>query len=382
MDLAFPVHTYHERLGRVLDRMRSEEIDAVLVTMPDNINWLTGYDTLGYLWFQCLLITDRLDEPRFLTRTMESAGVHYTSCIRDARYYDIVSEDPVAKVVDWVSELSLQSGRIGVELSSFTLLPYQWDQLRAALPDARFVDATNTVAEERVVKSTLEQEYQRKAARAADLALMAGVEALEPGISETAVAGIMAEALGAAGSEHAAIPPMIVSGERTQMIHALARPRAIGQGDLVILELAGVCNRYHAVLMRTASLGEPSLRARDVAAWLAEAHAAAIAEVRPGADPDAPNRACNAVLERVGLVENRAHRIGYSLGIAYAPTWLEPMMLAEGDPHTMQPGMSFTIEPNLWLPDEGFGVKLGETVACTADGPVSLSQLPHDLIVV
>jgi len=57
-------------------------------------------------------------------------------------------------------------------------------------------------------------------------------------------------------------------------------------------------------------------------------------------------------------------------------------MLAEGDPHTMQPGMSFTIEPNLWLPDEGFGVKLGETVACTADGPVSLSQLPHDLIVV
>jgi Xaa-Pro dipeptidase len=117
--------------------------------MPDNVNWLTGYDTLGYLWFQCLLVTDRLDEPRFLTRTMESAGVHYTSCIRDARYYDIVSQDPVAIVVGWVTELGLEGSRIGVELSSFTLLPHQWDALRDALPGAEFVDATTTVAEER-----------------------------------------------------------------------------------------------------------------------------------------------------------------------------------------------------------------------------------------
>jgi Xaa-Pro dipeptidase len=166
------------------------------------------------------------------------------------------------------------------------------------------------------------------------------------------------------------------------MIHALARPRTIGAGDVVLLELAGVCNRYHAVLMRTAVVGRPSPRVRATAECLEEAMAAAIAACTPGADAAAPDRACNAVLARHDLVRRRAHRIGYSLGIAYPPTWLEPMVLAEGDPHRIQPGMSFTLEPNLYLPDEGFGMKLGETVVCTAEGPESLSSLDHGLIVV
>jgi Xaa-Pro aminopeptidase len=96
----------------------------------------------------------------------------------------------------------------------------------------------------------------------------------------------------------------------------------------------------------------------------------------------APDEACNEVLARRDFARHRAHRIGYSLGVAYAPTWLEPMVLAPGDPHRFQPGMSFTLEPNLSLPADGFGIKLGETVACTEDGPESLSRLGHQLIVV
>jgi Xaa-Pro aminopeptidase len=76
------------------------------------------------------------------------------------------------------------------------------------------------------------------------------------------------------------------------------------------------------------------------------------------------------------------HRLGYSIGIAYAPTWLEPMVLAEPDMHTLVPNMSFTIEPNLMNLDEGWGFKLGDTVLCTEDGGVPLTTFPLDLHVV
>jgi Xaa-Pro dipeptidase len=379
--LPFSLATYADRLRRVRARMERDGLEGVVVTMPDNINWLTGYDTIGYLWFQALLVPAH-GEPVFLTRTMEGAGVDRTSCITDARYYDIVTQDPIALTVDLVRELGLAHGTLGVETSAFTLLPSQWDALRAGLSEVAFRDASGVVAEERVVKTPEELTYQRRAAQMADRALAVAVEALRPGISETEIAGVISLALGEAGSEYAAIPPMVVSGERTPMIHALARPRAIGAGDVVLLELAGVCNRYHAVLMRTAVVGRPSPRVRATAEALEEAMAAAIAACTPGADAGAPDRACNAVLARHDLVRRRAHRIGYSLGIAYPPTWLEPMVLAEGDPHRIQPGMSFTLEPNLYLPDEGFGIKLGETVACTEDGTESLSALGHELIVV
>jgi Xaa-Pro dipeptidase len=381
VQLPFSLETYAERLRRVRARMAREDLDAVLVSMPDNLNWLTGYDTIGYLWFQVLLVPAD-GAPVFLTRTLEAPGVEGTSCIEDARYYDIVTQDPVALAVDLVRERGLAAARLGVETWAFTLLPAQWDALRAGLPEAAFRDASGLVAEERVVKSPEELAYQRRAAQMADRALAEAVLALRPGVSETTIAGVIARALGEAGSEHAAIPPMVVSGERTPMMHALARPRTIGAGDVVLLELAGVCNRYHAVLMRTAVVGRPSPRVRDAAECLEEAIAAAIAACTRGASVAAPDEACNEVLARRDFARHRAHRIGYSLGVAYAPTWLEPMVLAPGDPHRFQPGMSFTLEPNLSLPADGFGIKLGETVACTEDGPESLSRLGHQLIVV
>jgi Xaa-Pro dipeptidase len=381
VQLPFSLATYAERTARVQARLEREGLDAVLVSMPDNLNWLTGYDTIGYLWFQLLVVPAR-GEPVFVTRTMEAAGVEGTSCLIDARYYDIVTQDPVAVAVDLLRERGLAEARLGVELWSFTLLPAQWDALRAALPAAELRDASQVVAEERIVKTPEELAYQRRAAQMADRALLETVEALRPGISETELAGIASLALGEAGSEYAAIPPLVVSGERTPMMHALATGRTINAGDVVLIELAGVTARYHAVVMRTAVVGRPSPRVRAVADCLEEAMAAAIEACIPGADAPAPDRAANAVLARLDLVRRRAHRIGYSLGVAYPPTWLEPMVLAEGDPHRLQPGMSFTLEPNLYLPDEGFGMKLGETVTVTTDGPESLTSLGHGLIVV
>jgi Xaa-Pro aminopeptidase len=380
VQLPFDLGTYDDRVRRTRAALREQGLDAIVVTLPDAIFWLTGFDTIGYLWSQSLVVDSSEDEPILHTRTTEMPGALASTWIRSPVYYDIAKVDPVDVLVDTLRSRDLASARIGIDLRSFTFLPAQWEKVKRLLPEATFEDTTDLVAELRVVKTPQEIAYQRQAAQMADHALLVAANAVRPGVSETEIAGIAAQALGEVGSEYAAIPPMVVSGPRSALVHAMASRRTIATGDVVCIELGAAVHRYHAIVMRTVTVGAPTARVKEVAACLREAHEAAIAAAGPGAQPQAPDDAANAVLGRLDLVRRRCHRIGYSIGVAYPPGWLEPMMLVEGDPHVLEPGMSFSIEPNLSLHDEGFGMKLGETVLCTPDGAERLSTVELDLI--
>jgi Xaa-Pro dipeptidase len=373
---AFSLATYRERQSKVLERLSKANLDALVVTAPDNINYLTGFDSLGYLWYQALILSKKLPRPFFLTRTSEQPCVHELSALESAAYYDIATQDPLELVARALNDAGLASSRIGLEMHSFTLSPVQYLRLQGLLPEATLIDASTLVADERLIKTPEEIAYQRTAARMADVAMQAGLRALRPGASEIQIAGEMARALGEAGSEYAAITPIVATGRRSTMTHAMPQRQVISAGDVVILELAGVCNRYHAVLMRSAVIGKPNARVREVADALTEAFLAAIDAAEPGAPVGNANAACNKVLNRLDLARTRVHRIGYSLGLAYPPSWLEAMIVDESDQHRFAPNMSFTIEPNLSLYDEGFGLKLGDTVLCTSGGSKSLSELP------
>jgi len=379
---AFPAHTYKKRIEAVKRRLAEQQLDALIVNYPDNINYLTGFDSLGFLWYQALLIAPTLTEPLFITRTSEAPCTWELSCIQQAQFYDIAQQDPLHLLADYLSNAGLAQANIGLEMSAFTFSAQNYLALQRHLPKAQFKDASLIIAEERLIKTEEEINCQRNAARMADQGMRAAFAALRPGISEVEVAGIVAQALGQAGSEYAAISPMCASGRRSSMTHAMPQRQTISQGDLVILEHAGVCNRYHAILMRTAVIGKPSARVREVANLLSEAFNAAIEAAKPGVPVGEANRRCNEVLNRLNLAKTRVHRLGYSLGLAYPPTWLEAMMIDEADPHQFQTNMSFSIEPNLSLYHEGFGLKLGDTVLCRKDGSASLSELPPELVII
>lgn len=379
MELPFSLNTYADRLLRVQRRVQEQNLAGLVLTLPDTINWLTGYDTIGYLWSQALIITPGNPEPKLVTRTTEGPGVDATSWLRNPRLYDIAREDPIGVIVDEITAAGLSQERVGIDLQAFTIVPNAWEELVKRLPDVTWVDGSLIVPNERLIKSEEELAYQKQAASMADIAIRAAFAALRPGVSETYIAGVASAALGEAGSEYAAIPPMVVSGPRSALVHGMASRRSISIGDVVCIELAGCVNRYHGIAMRSAVVGQPTTRQQDVWDCLAESQQAAISAASAGQPSKAPDEANLVVLNRLGLAGNRCHRIGYSTGVAYPPGWLEPMILVDGDPHILQEGMSFTIEPNITLPTEGFGFKLGETVACTAAGGVSMSTLGFDL---
>lgn len=378
---AFSLATYRERQNKLRARIRGKGLDALIVNFPDNINYLTGFDSLGFLWYQALIISEKVQPAWFLTRTSEMPCVHELSAVEEAAFYDIASQDPVEMVAKVLIDAGHAKGRIGIEMHAFTFSPDQYVRLQKYLPEATLVDASTAVAEERLIKSPQEIEYQRSAARMADHGMRAAFEAIRPGRSEVEIAGEIAYALGEAGSEYAAISPMVATGRRSTMTHAMPHRQVVSVGDVVIVELAGVCNRYHAILMRTVVVGNPSPRVREVSDLLTEAFNAAMDAARPGLPVGGTNTACNEVLDRLGLARTRVHRIGYSLGLAYPPSWLEAMMLDEADDHVFEPNMSFSMEPNLSLYEEGFGLKLGDTVLCTQAGSESLSELPPALTI-
>jgi Xaa-Pro aminopeptidase len=381
MLLPFNIDEYLQRLAKVREIFIAQGLTAIVVTLPDSLHWLTGYDSIGYLWTQALVIP-AVGEPEFITRTTEEPGFSETCYLTRAQFYDITTTNVVDVIADTLKAFGGEEASIGIELQSFTFLPHQWDQLRTCLPSASWIDTTWLVAEARLVKSPTELFYQRQAAEIADFAMEAALNALRPGISEVEVAGIAAKAMGDAGGEYAAIPPMCVSGRRSALVHCMPKRISIAQGDVVCIELGASVNRYHAIVMRTAIVGSPTSRLSEVHNCVQEGLQAALDAAKPGAAAKGPDDACNAVLAKLDLVRRRCHRIGYSIGVAYPPGWLEPMTLVTGDDHILAPNMSFTLEPNLTLQDEGFGIKLGETVVCTQNGSLSLSRLSRELTVV
>src|SRR5579862_4280372 len=110
MQLAFDLPTYHERVRRARAEMRARELDALVVTLPDSIHWLTGFDTIGYLWPQMLLIDGSDQEPVLLTRTTEGPGVRETSWLSEPVLYDIAREDPVEVLARGITRRGLSGG--------------------------------------------------------------------------------------------------------------------------------------------------------------------------------------------------------------------------------------------------------------------------------
>lgn len=379
MQLPFDLATYDRRLQQTRQAMREAALEGLLLTLPASVYWLTGFDTTGFAY----VVVDLSDEePLFLTRYTEESGFHDTSWLRHADLFESASQPAADALVPLIRGRGLSQARMGVDLNSYGLAPLVWEGLKTQLPDVEFVDASLLIPSQRFVKTPAEIAYQRQAAAMADYAMERTLAAIRPGITETEIEGIAEHALGEAGSEYAATPPMVGGGTRSAVVHAMAMTgRTLALGDVVTVEVGAAVRRYHAISMRTVVVGRASPRLTSVAACVKEALEAAVAATTVGSLMVAPDLAANKVLARMDLARRRLHLVGYSLGIGYPPMWVEPMLLTAQDPHVFAPGMIYSIEPNIALPEEGFGIKLGDTVLCTEDGPERLTTHGLDLVV-
>ncbi len=366
-NLPFSLTEYQSRLAKVREGLRQRGIDACLISIPENIYYLTGFTSTGYYMYQTLILPAEGD-PLFVTYLEEKINVIRRSWMERYMTYSVI-EDPIEVTFQAVREMGLEDKVLAIEESGFFFPIRTWKQLVAQLPRARWVDGSGVVEQARLIKSEAEIGYIRQGAKAAMEGMKAAIAAIERGKTENDLA---AEVYGATlrhGSEYPGSPPYVVSGERSGLPHGTWEGRVLRDGDIIFLEHSGCIKRYSAAMMRTCFLGDPPDVVKRTADIILQGIQKAIDTIRPGVTSGEVDAACRQTILNAGF-NDYTHETGYSIGVAYPPGWNEShiMNLHPGDDTVLVPNMVFHLVPSLIIPEMNGHVGFSDTVVVTETG--------------
>lgn len=366
-DLVFSMAEFEARLAAIRRAMAARGVDAFLVTTPENMFYLTGYQTPGYYWFQALVIPLD-DQPFMVTRQLEDSNVQTRTWLELSRPYKD-AENPPEALAHAMIDFGLGQVTIGYERQCYFLRSFEIETLQHALPAARFVDVSGLCEELRLVKSPAEIETMRKAAHATEAGMRAGIAAVAADVSENEIAAEIQAAMTRSGSEYPAIAPFVASGWRGSVGHASWEGRIIQPGDAVFLEVGGCVHRYHTAMMRTVIVGSVPESVIEAEKVVQDAMAATMETIRPGVPASRIDRVAREVIAAGSRSATQASRTGYSIGIAFAPDWGEGHILSllEGQDRPLEPNMTFHLIPWVQVPGMA-GIGLSETVRVTESG--------------
>ncbi len=373
-DAVFAADEFEARIRKLRAALDGHGAEVLVLTGPENIFWATGRQTAGYFAFQALILPLEA-EPILLVRQLETTGARASSWVRDIQAWQD-GDDPAHALAGLLRGLG--ATRIAIEREGWFVSPALQARIAAALPEAEFLDGSGLAEGLRMVKSPAELTAIRRAGSYAQAGMCAAIEACRAGASENDIAAAMMQAAISAGSEAMAMEPLIASGPRSGVPHATWRRRKLEPGDPVFLELAASHDRYHAALMRSVWIGPPPDAARRMMDVALRALDAALAAMRPGAPCPRAHEAAQTVIDDAGFGTAFRKRIGYSMGIAFAPDWGEGGILSlfDGVTRRLEPGMVFHLPATL-RSYGNFTVGASETVIMTETGPEPLSDLPR-----
>jgi Xaa-Pro dipeptidase len=365
--LPFVLDEYRQRLAQVQGHLGARGIDACLISIPENIYYLTGFTSTGYYMYQTLVLPVE-GEPIFVTYLEETINVVRRSWLDRYMTYSVI-EDPVAITARAVGEMGLEDKVLAIEESGFFFPIRTWKRLVELLPRARWTDGSGAVEQARLIKSPAEIDYIRQGARAAMAGMTAALAAVARGRTENDLAAEVYRATLQHGSEYPGSPPYVVSGERSGLPHGTWEGRVLRDGDIVFLEHSGCVKRYSAAMMRTAFLGKPPEVVRRTADVILEGLARAVAAIRPGTTSGEVDAACRDTIRAAGFPDY-THETGYSIGVCYPPGWNEShiMNLHPGDETVLRPNMVLHLVPSLIVPEMNGHVGFSDTVVVTENG--------------
>lgn len=381
MALHFERDEYNQRISKAVQSMEARGLDGLLMFRQESMYYLTGYDTFGFCYFQCLYLGSD-GRVMLVTRAPDLRQAQHTSTIEDIRIWvDRAGSNPATDLVEALKEQGCTGKRLGVEYDAYGLTAANGKRLDAALEGfCRAEDASDLVSQLRIVKSPAEIAYVRRAAELGDDALTAAEDLVGPGADEGEILAAMQGAVFKGGGDYAGNEFIIGSSEDALLCRYFTGRKTLGARDQLTLEFAGAYRHYHACLMRTFLIGEPDDAHLHMYEATAEALEASRAALLPGRPIGEVFDAHAATVDRAGYEKARLNACGYSLGAVFAPMWMDTPMLYHGNPIEAAPGMVFFMHMILMDSDENRAMTLGETVLVTDTGSERLSQKSLDLV--
>jgi len=315
----FSPEEHATRLNNVRSKMEENNFDACLITSPENIYYLIGLDHQGYFGPH-ILIVPRHDEMIIVARAHE-----ITTCERQAGnatfkgYSD--TQEAGAFVSDIIKKMNLGNANIGIQKASLCFPPTISDSLKDNLPKVKWGDANGIVESFRMIKSSREIEYIKKAASISDKMIQKAIDTASEGISEKEIAACIHEVMIREGGEPPGFGPFVRSAERLPYEHEVWSDRILQKGDQVILEMAASFKRYHSPMGRLIYVDKAPDGTVEVEKICIEAQNETIKCMKPGTTFAEVYNSWQDVVDRNGLSHYRRHHCGYAVGIAFHPSW-------------------------------------------------------------
>jgi Xaa-Pro dipeptidase len=378
MALHFSTTEFSRRRSLLLGAMAEAGLDGMLLFQQESMYWLTGYDTFGFCFFQCLVVTGD-GRMALLTRSADLRQAQHTSTIAEIRIWkDSAEADPSRDLEALAADLGLAGKRLGVEYESYGLVAANGRRLDAAFAGfADLVDASTLVTRLRAVKSEEELEHVRRAGALSDKADEAALALIRAGADEGEILAAQHAAIFRAGGDYPGNEFIIGSGRDALLCRYKSGRRVLDARDQITLEFAGAYRRYHAAIMRTVVIGDPRPAHLAYHRAAREALLACEAEFVPGRTAGDVFTAHARVLDEHGLNRHRLNACGYSLGAKFTPSWMDWPMFYEANPWVIEPGMVLFAHMILMDSETETALCLGRTSIVAQGGaqPVNLPDL-------
>jgi Xaa-Pro dipeptidase len=382
MAIHFRSEEFEQRVQKLCVSLHAQDLDGLLIFKQESMYYLTGYDTFGFCFFQCLYFG--ADGRKVLmTRAPDLRQAQHTSTLDDIRVWtDEADASPAVFLRNMLEELGCRDQCLGIELDSYGLTGRNWGAVQSALESfCTLTDASEIVTRLRMIKSQSELLFVEQAAELADDALDEAVSLARSGESEGRILAGMHSVIFSAGGDYPGNEFVIGSGRDALLCRYHSGRRVLDDKDQLTLEFAGVYRHYHACLMRTLIIGSSCRQQIMMHSVCREALAACLENVRPGNSMGTVFDAHTEVMDKAGFQAHRLNACGYSLGATFTPTWMDYPMFFHGNAEPIAAGMVLFLHMILMNSEEGYAMTLGETVKVTEAGAVRLSRHGTDLIV-
>jgi Xaa-Pro aminopeptidase len=370
----FTSDEYDRRWASVRHGIAERGFDALVVTAPTHIQYLTGHDAEGAYAAPYFLLVP-VDRPPVLVVRLYDERKVIDDLVVDVEvttYYG--RRDACTKAASAIESRDLATAGLGLELDHWGMAPADADRLRQELGGATFGDGSGIVDAVSIYKSQEELTVMREAARLTDLGMSVFYDGLREGVSEIEVARAIDDAAEHAGGQTR--PSTLLFGARSALPHGFPSGHQLADGDVAFIEMGVFSHGYTTGLTRTAICGSniEAERLHDVAE---EATQATLGALRPGAIAEEVHATAYDVVDRAGRGATFRQRTGYGLGI----NWYARghMSLEPGARDVIQAGMTFHLPRILFDESGAFGVGTSESVLITDAGPEIFSKLPRSL---
>lgn len=358
-----------QRAQEALSNLQKDGIDAVILFPGPNIGYFTGFK-IGPSERLAAAIIPQKGEPWFIVNKLEEELRGLKPWFNKKTIWQ-EHEDPIKLLATTLKDNGLDSATIGIPEDA----PWIWvNAIKTLLPNSKLVDVSISLGLTRMVKTTQELEWIRKACGITDKALENGYSKMKTGMTEQELSATILNEINSLGGGLTFIG--VLFGENAALPHGGPAGRRLKPGDCVLVDMGCTFNGYWSDLTRTVFYGEPKERHRAIYETVLAANQAAFKAIKPGVTCESIDFAARKVIEDAGYGEYFIHRLGHGIGIQVH----EHPYIVRNNKMKIAAGMTFSDEPGIYIVGE-VGVRIEDTVVCTETGAETLTNLKRTLTI-